>query len=164
MTETSIKYYWEDMPVGSTHDLGTITPTAEEIVAFATQFDPQPFHLSEEGAAKSHFGRLAASGWHTGSVWMRKFLDTRARQQQAVLDAGGPLPQGGPSPGFRNLKWNKPVYAGDDISYRTVLADKRPTSKPGWGLIFSHNTGTNQHGERVFEFLGSAFVQMRGGA
>jgi hypothetical protein len=65
MTETSIKYYWEDMPVGSTRDLGTITPTAEEIVAFATQFDPQPFHLDEEAAKQSVFGGLCASGWHT---------------------------------------------------------------------------------------------------
>ena len=65
MTEKSIKYYWEDMPVGSTRDLGTITPTAEEIVAFATQFDPQPFHLDEEAAKQSVFGGLCASGWHS---------------------------------------------------------------------------------------------------
>jgi multiple antibiotic resistance protein len=71
MTETSIKYYWEDMPVGSTRDLGTITPTAEEIVAFATQFDPQPFHLDEEAAKQSVFGGLCASGWHTCSMAMR---------------------------------------------------------------------------------------------
>jgi acyl dehydratase len=156
--------FYEDLVVGRGIDLGSHTFSPEEIIAFARDFDPQPFHLSEEGAAKSHFGRLAASGWHTGSVWMRRFLDTRAAQQKAVLDAGGKLPQGGPSPGFRNLKWNKPVFAGDTISYRTVLADKRMTSKPGWGLIFSHNTGVNQHGERVFEFLGSAFVQTRGAA
>jgi acyl dehydratase len=71
MTEKSIKYYWEDMPVGSTRDLGTITPTAEEIVAFATQFDPQPFHLDEEAAKQSVFGGLCASGWHTCSMAMR---------------------------------------------------------------------------------------------
>lgn len=153
--------FYEDLVVGRGLDLGSHHFTAEEIVAFARDFDPQPFHLSEEGAAKSHFGRLAASGWLTGSMWMRRFLDARKAQQQAALDAGGVLPQGGPSPGFRNMKWNKPVFAGDTISYRTVLADKRTTSRPGWGLIFSHNTGVNQHGERVFEFLGSAFVQMR---
>ncbi len=65
MTEKIIKTYWEDMTVGQTRDLGTVTPTAEEIIAFATQFDPQPFHLDEEAAKASVFGALCASGWHT---------------------------------------------------------------------------------------------------
>ena len=104
MTEKSIKYYWEDMPVGSTRDLGTITPTAEEIVAFATQFDPQPFHLDEEAAKQSVFGGLCASGWHTCSMAMRLMVTN------FLLESSS---QG--SPGLENIKWLKPVFPGDTL-------------------------------------------------
>ena len=83
--------------------------------------------------------------------------DSIERQAQGLSTPGG-----GPSPGFTNLRWIKPVYAGDTLTFASRVLEKRMTSKPGWGLIFSDNSGVNQHGERVYEFRGSAFVPLRG--
>ena len=156
--------YYEDIAVGASRDLGQETITHDAIVAFAREYDPQPFHLDDEAARKSHFGALAASGWHTGALWMRHIIQTRDRVAAELAAKGLPVPTGGPSPGFTKLRWIKPVYAGDTISFASRVIEKRATSRPGWGLIFSDNSGTNQHGERVYEFRGSAFIQTRGGA
>lgn len=145
--------------IGRTRDLGPYTFTAEDIVAFARAYDAQPFHLDPEAAARSHFGGLCASGWHTAAAYMRRLLITRARDQ-AYTAARGAVPMFGPSPGFRKMRWLKPVYAGDTIRYRTTLTDRRASaSRPGWGLAFAHNTGTNQHGEAVFRFDSTVFCQ-----
>ncbi|MBP8272212.1 MAG: MaoC family dehydratase, partial [Sphaerotilus sp.] len=101
MTEKIIKYYWEDMTVGLQRDLGTITPTAEDIVAFASQFDPQPFHIDAEAAKASVFGGLCASGWHTCAMAMRLMVTN------FLLESSS---QG--SPGLENIKWLKPVFPG----------------------------------------------------
>ncbi len=153
---------FEDIVVGASRDLGTATLTREAIIAFASEYDPQPFHLDDEAARNSHFGALAASGWHTAALWMRSVIATRDRIVRERQAQGLSTPGGGPSPGFTNLRWIKPVYAGDTLTFASRVLEKRMTSKPGWGLIFSDNSGVNQHGERVYEFRGSAFVPLRG--
>jgi acyl dehydratase len=156
---------FDELEIGATDMLGEHRFTAEEIILFASQFDPQPFHLSDEAARKTHFGRLAASGWQTVALWMRLLVRLR---QQAIADAtaaGLELPRFGPSPGFKNLRWLKPVFAGDTIRFATTLVEKRiSASRPGWGLSFSHNTGWNQHGEKVLEFRGSGFIGRKAAA
>ena len=154
--------WFEDLEPGMRMDLGAHTFSRDDIIAFAAAYDPQPFHLSDEGAAASYFGRLAASGWQTAGVWMRLLIDTRASQQAEAVALGAVLPQPGPSPGFRDMRWLRPVYAGDSLSFDTTIIDKRVSaSRPGWGLVFSRNTGVSAHSGRVFEFIGSVFWQMR---
>jgi acyl dehydratase len=155
--------YFEELEVGRSHELGSFVFTPQEIVAFARSFDPQPFHMDEAAAKASLFGSLAASGWHTASVWMASMVLSRRRQEAASRAAGiAQPPRIGPSPGFKNLRWSKPVLAGDRITYHSVISDKRASaSRPQWGLFFHHNTGVNQHGEEVFSFDGCAFVERR---
>ncbi|WP_322514227.1 MaoC family dehydratase [Rhodopseudomonas palustris] len=157
--------FLEDMRVGQRREIGAYTFTAENIVAFAEQFDPQPFHLDEEAGRNSLFGGLAASGWHIASACMR--LLVLERQQEAAAEAarGEPVAVWGPSPGFRDLRWIKPVLAGDTITYANVVESVRPSdSRPEWGIIQARNTGTNQRGELVFSFLATAFVPRRAAA
>jgi acyl dehydratase len=154
--------YLEDIRIGERIELGRHTFTAEEIKTFASSFDPQPFHVDEEAAAQSHFGALCASGWHTAAVCMRFLILYRQRTIAEMQARGEPVAKLGPSPGFRNLRWIKPVYAGDTISFATEPIEARPTnSRPGWGLMRSLNTGTNQKGELVYSFEGSAFVERK---
>jgi acyl dehydratase len=154
--------FFEDVPVGETVVLGTYAFTPETVVAFAREFDPQPFHVDPEAARRSHFGGLVASGWHTAAAWMKRLVERRTRQRQAALARGARTVNFGPSPGFRDLRWVKPVYAGDTLTFRTTAVDKRVSgSRPEWGLVFSHNTGHNQRGELVYEFRGAGFVERR---
>ncbi|MBM0207288.1 hypothetical protein JNW90_33130, partial [Micromonospora sp. STR1s_5] len=133
------------------------------MIGFAKQFDPQPFHLSDEAARNSHFGRLAASGWQTAAIWMRLLVKARHAAIESARAAGHELPRFGPSPGFKNLRWLRPVLAGDTIRFATTIVDKRlSSSRPGWGLSFSHNSGWNQKGEKVFAFDGSGFIGRMG--
>ncbi len=146
---------FDALQTGVETPLGSFTFTAEDIVAFAGAFDPQRFHLDEAAAKASLFGGLCASGWHTGAVWMRLMVAHRRSVQTLMGDS---MPRLGSSPGFRNLKWLKPVFAGDTITYTTTVADKRASaSRPGWGLAFHRNAGVNQHGETVFGFDGAVF-------
>lgn len=143
-----------------THDLGSHRFDAEEIIRFARAFDPQPFHIDPDAAAHSHFGALCASGWHTAAVWMRRMVEYRRRIAAEMLARGEQPPTLGVSPGFTDLRWLKPVYAGDTIAYASTLLEERPSaSRPGWSLASSRNTGVNQRGERVFEFTGKVFVK-----
>ena len=156
---------FDDLELGATDFLGEHTFRADEIIRFATAFDPQPFHVSDEEARNSPFGRLAASGWHTAALWMQHLVRVRREAVQAAAARGVPLPRFGPSPGFKDLRWLKPVHADDTVRYATTLVDKRlSASRPGWGLSFSHNTGWNQRGEKVFEFSGSGFIGRTGTA
>lgn len=155
----------EDLVLNQRRELGSYTFTPDTIIPFARTYDPQPFHVDPEAAKRSHFGALCASGWHTAAAWMRALVADRERAREAAATLGVAPAALGPSPGFRDLKWLKPVYAGDTVSFATTPVDKRASaSRPGWGLVFSHNTGDNQHGERVFEFTGSVFWQRRPGA
>jgi acyl dehydratase len=154
--------FYEDIEIGSRSEIGRYTFTAEAIKAFAARFDPQPFHLDEAAAARSPFGRLAASGWHTTYVWMRLLIEHRRREDAARLARGEPVAVLGPSPGFRALQWLKPIFAGDTISYATETIEKRPSlSRPQWGIVTARNSGTNQNGEPVLSFLSTAFVERR---
>ncbi|MGE0752514.1 MAG: MaoC family dehydratase [Variibacter sp.] len=154
--------YLEDARIGERSELGRHTFTADEIKAFAAKYDPQLFHLDEAAAARSHFGALCASGWHTAAVCMRFLVDRRQRIIAELSARGEPIAKWGPSPGFRDLKWLKPVYVGDTITYATEPIERKVSqSRPGWGLLFSRNTGTNQHGELVYSFIAAVFVERR---
>jgi acyl dehydratase len=154
--------FFEDIAVGETFEIGRHTFAAADIKAFASRFDPQPFHLDEEAAARSHFGALCASGWHTASVWMRLMVEYQRREDAARRRRGEPTATLGPSPGFRDLKWLRPVYAGDTVTYSTeVLETRASNSRPGWGLMTIRNAGVNQKGEPVISFISVAFVERR---
>ncbi len=154
--------FFEDIPVGARAETGAHTFSAEEIKRFATAFDPQAFHTDEAAAAKSHFGALCASGWHTLAVWMRLNVHSMGEEVRKLSAAGAPVAKIGPSPGFEDLKWLKPVYAGDTISFETTVLDKRPSrSRPGWGLITMRNVGHNQSGDEVIRFTAAVFVERR---
>jgi acyl dehydratase len=154
---------FEDLEIGQRREIGAFTFTAEAIKKFAAQFDPQRFHLSEEEGRKSLFGGLAASGWHVGSVCMKLLVADGRRQMQEAAARGEEIVLWGPSPGFRDLRWLKPVLAGDTITYATEIAAKRTSEKrPEWGIVEARNTGTNQRGELAFSLLATAFVPRRG--
>jgi acyl dehydratase len=156
-------HFFEDIRIGEKSEIGRHTFTAEEIKRFAARYDPQPFHLDEAAAARSHFGALCASGWHTAAICMRLLVARKDRIVAELAARGEPIATWGPSPGFRELKWVKPVYVGDIITYATEPIEKRESkSRPDWGLLFSRNTGTNQRGELVYSFIGSAFIERRG--
>lgn len=154
--------FFEDIRVGDVSELGRHTFTAEDIKAFATRFDPQPFHVDEEAGARSHFGALCASGWHTAAVWMRLQAEHQRLQNDAARVRGEPVAVYGPGLGFRDLKWLKPVYAGDTIDYRVEVIETRVSnSRPGAGLVTTLATGTNRSGERVISFVSTVFVERR---
>lgn len=150
---------WDEIAIGETRSLGSHLFTAEKIAIFARMYDPQPFHLDEDTAKESILGGLCASGWHTASVFMRLNVDTMKAEIARRLAAGLTGPEIGPSPGFRNLRWPRPVFAGDTISFEQTITGKRVTaSRPGWGLVETANGGVNEKGETVFAFDGAAFI------
>lgn len=154
--------YFEDIKIGEAIELGSHLFTREEIISFASRFDPQRFHVDEAAAKESLFGGLCASGWHTACVWIRLMAEQRAKAAADIERAGARAARHGPSPGIRELKWLKPVYPGDTISYRTTPQQKIDLrSRPGSGLLVSFNEGINQDGERVISFLGNLFVERR---
>jgi acyl dehydratase len=154
--------FFEDLEIGQRREIGAFTFTAEAIKKFAAQFDPQRFHLDEEEGRKSLFGGLAASGWHVGSVCMKLLVADGQRQMQEAAARGEKIVLWGPSPGFRDLRWLKPVLAGDTIAYASEVASKRTSEKrPEWGIVEARNTGTNQRGELAFSLLATAFVPRR---
>jgi acyl dehydratase len=155
-------HFFEDIEIGARRELGSFTFTADSIKKFATQFDPQRFHLDEEAGRKSLFGGLAASGWHVASVCMKVLVTEGKRQMQEARARGEEVAVWGPSPGFRELRWIKPVLAGDTISFSNQVETKRTSEKrPQWGILQARNTGINQRGEVVFSFLATAFVPRR---
>ncbi len=156
--------YYEDIEIGEREEIGSHTFTAEEIKRFAREYDPQSFHVDEAAAARSHFRGLIASGWHTGSVWMGLAVRHRDKVAAARRARGEPVAELGPSPGFRELKWLKPVYAGDTITYSAEVVDKRySASKPRWGIVRYRNTGANQKGELVLSYVSTVFIERRPG-
>jgi acyl dehydratase len=154
--------FFEDIEIGQRRELGPFTFTAELIKRFATQFDPQRFHLDEEEGRKSLFGGLAASGWHVGSVCMKLLVADGQRQVKEAVARGEKVTILGPSPGFRELRWIKPVLAGDTIHFASEIETKRSSEKrPEWGIVQARHTGTNQRGDLVFSVLATAFVPRR---
>lgn len=154
--------YYEDIRVGDVIMNGSHTFNAGEIKDFARRYDPQPFHMDEEAAAKTHFGALCASGWHTASAWMRMMVDQQRAEQETMSARGEKPARRGPALGLRDLKWLKPVYVGDTISYRTEVTELRVSnSRPGFGLMSLLTVGVNQDGATVISFASTTFVERR---
>jgi acyl dehydratase len=154
--------FFEDFVVGARVEIGGHTFPADEIKAFAAEFDPQSFHLDEAAAARSHFGRLIASGWHTASVCLRLLVDDRHRRQATLRARGEAVARTGPSPGLRNVQWPHPVYAGDLVSYVHEIVGLRDlTDRADVGLRVARNTGTNQNGVLVYSVETSTFIERR---
>ena len=127
--------YFEDIQPGVTSAFGRYEVTRDEVIEFATKYDPQLFHLSDEEAAKTHFGKVAASGWHTAAMMMRMLVENMSIVQQAGLG----------SPGLDELRWLKPVYPGDVLRVETEVLDKRPSrSRPDMGSFRTKATVFNQ--------------------
>ena len=144
--------YFEDCEVGAETLFGHYDVTREEVVEFARKYDPQPFHLSDEAAAKTHFGRLAASGWHTCAMTMAVIARHVVDAEQAGLG----------SPGIDELRWLKPVYPGDRLTVRGKVIESIPSrSKPTIGVIRSENTVTNQDDVPVMRFISIVMMLRR---
>jgi len=142
--------HFEDYTPGHSVTFGARTVTAEEIIAFARDYDPQSFHLSEEGGRATPYGGLIASGWHTASLTMRMLADTVVSRH------------GLGSPGLDELRWVKPVRPGDTLSVRvTVLEARRSRSKPDRGIVRQRTEALNQHGEVVMLWTGTILVRCR---
>ena len=136
--------YFEDIAVGSSHRFVSYAGTRKEAADFARRYDPQPFHLSDEAAAQTHFGRLSASGWHTCAMTMAMLVESLSKNRQAGLG----------SPGVDELRWLKPVYPGDTLSVETEVLDKRVSaSRPEMGIYKSRITVTNPHGGAVMTMV-----------
>jgi acyl dehydratase len=151
--------FWDRIVEGEEQALGSHTFEAEAIKRFAARFDPQPFHLDEAAAERSLLGSLCASGWHTAAVFMRLNVDYLGRRVAEFVAQGNPMPVIGPSPGFRDMRWPRPVRVGDTVTYSQRVTGKRVSdSRPGWGVVSFDVSGSNQRGEDVFGFKGSAFV------
>ena len=151
---------YEDVVVGARVSLGSYTFHRDDMLRFAA-YDPQPFHMDDAAAARSHFGGLAASGWHTGGAYMRCFVETRDRIRAEALARGEDSSAGRPSPGLTDLRWTRPVFAGDVISFETTITGKRPSSRPSYGKLFTRARGYEQSGKLVFESHGVALAKMR---
>lgn len=154
--------FYEDMEIGMRREIGAYTFTAESIRKFAGKFDPQRFHLDEEEGRNSLFGGLAASGWHVGSACMSLLVADGQRRVKQAVARGEKVAVWGPSPGFRDLRWIRPVLAGDTVSFFTGIESKRVSeSRPGWGIIQTRTGGVNQRGEEVYSIRATAFVPLR---
>ena len=153
--------FLEDRQIGEMTDLGRHTFTREEIIHFARQFDPQPFHLDDAAAKASLFGALCASGWHTASIFIRQVIRHRLARAAAPVP-GERRPAYGPSAGFRDLLWPRPVYVGDTIEFRARVAEKIDLkSRPNRGILVNHVQGRNQKGELVFAVNSQIMVDRR---
>ncbi|MBC8130609.1 MAG: MaoC family dehydratase [Rhizobiaceae bacterium] len=151
--------FWDGISIGDVFEIGSHVFTGEEIKRFAAKFDPQPFHIDEEAAKNSLLGGICASGWHTAAVSMRLNVDFQRQMMEAFVAAGNTLPKSGPSPGIKNLRWPKPVYAGDTVAFtQTVMAKRVSASRPGWGVMEFSTLGLNQHSETVFAFEAAVFL------
>jgi acyl dehydratase len=144
--------YFEDLEVGAETEFGTYDVTREEVIDFARKYDPQPFHLSDEAAARTHFGRLAASGWHTAAMTMAVIARFVVDDEQAGLG----------SPGIDELRWLKPVYPGDTLHVRGRILDKTPSrSRPEMGSFRTETTVRNQDGVPVMRFISIVLIRTR---
>lgn len=144
--------YFEDLVIGEETVFGSYDVTREEVLAFARKYDPQPFHLSDEAAAKTHFGRIAASGWHTTAMTMAVIARAVVAEEQAGLG----------SPGIDELRWLKPVYPGDRITVRGSILDKTPSrSKPDIGSFRTQTVVSNQDGVEVMKFTSIVLIRRR---
>jgi len=143
--------YWEDFKVGEVEQIGGRKVERDEVIDFASRFDPQPFHVDEAAAAKSMYGGLIASGWHTCAMVMRMMCDAYLLQSASVG-----------SPGIDNLKWLKPVRPGDSIrAQRTTLESRASKSRPEIGIVRNLWEVFNQEGELVMTMEGYGMFKRR---
>lgn len=151
-------WYFEDFHPGQDLDLGSRTLSEEEIIAFATQFDPQPIHIDKEAAVHSIYGGVIASGWHTCGIMMRMVVD------KLMSSASGKSASMG-SPGLDGIRWLAPVRAGDtlNVHYQTVKV-KASESKPDRGVVWSKWVAINQDGVTVCTVEGMGMFGRRGSA
>jgi acyl dehydratase len=146
-----IKYYWEDLQPGVVRDLGSVTPSSEEIKQFAGQFDPQPFHVDEAAGRESIYGNLCASGWHTCALAMRLTVQNFLNESSSMG-----------SPGLDSLRWLKPVYPGDTLHLRYTITESRPLRKRSdTGMVRATWEMSNQHGEKVMQMEGWGMFRRR---
>jgi acyl dehydratase len=144
--------YFEDLKVGTETDYGSYEVTREEVLEFAHKYDPQPFHISDEEAAKTHFGRIAASGWHTAAMTMAVIARHVVDQKQAGLG----------SPGIDDLRWRRPVYPGDTLRVRGEILEKTPSrSRPEIGSFRTQTIVTNQDDQVVMTFVSIVLIRRR---
>lgn len=144
--------FYEDIEIGRKRAFGHYEVTREEVTEFASKYDPQPFHLDDEAAAQTHFGRLSASGWHTCSMIMAMMVENMAKEKSAGLG----------SPGVDHLRWKKPVYPGDTLRCETeVLEKRRSASRPEMGIFKTRITTFNQHDEIVLEMQSNGLIRTR---
>jgi acyl dehydratase len=145
------EWYLEDFTVGQVFNSARTRVDKEQIVAYARQFDPQPFHLDDEAALKSPFQGLAASGWHTAGMTMRMMLDGEFRPAGGILGVG-----------FDELSWPRPVRPGDELHAKSEILEVRPSkSRPDRGMIRVRTTTYNQKDEPVMAFTGNLLVPRR---
>lgn len=143
--------YFEDIEVGTTRAFGDYHVTKEEIVEFAEQYDPQPFHTDEDAATESAFGELVASGWHTAAISMRMLVDNYLRENAGM---GGR--------GADELRWRRPVRPGDTLSVRATVAGKRRSeSDPRRGYVENDIEVVNQNDEIVLSYTVTGMIERR---
>lgn len=144
--------YFEDLTVGDRAAFGRYAVTREEVLDFARKYDPQPFHLSDEAAAETHFGRIAASGWHTGAMTMAMLVEHMKAERLAGLG----------SPGLDELRWLKPVFPGDLLRVEAEIVELRPSrSKPDIGSYTSRIGVFNQDDAAVMTFRSIVLIRRR---
>ncbi|QNE30803.1 MaoC family dehydratase [Sphingomonas sp. NBWT7] len=144
--------YFEDIAIGAKASFGAYQVTREEVIDFASRYDPQPFHLSDEAAAATHFGRLSASGWHTCAMVMSMIVANLKNNKQAGLG----------SPGVDELRWLKPVYPGDTLRCETEVFEKRQSqSRPEMGIFKSRMTVFNQDDVAVMSMVSNGLIATR---
>lgn len=154
--------WFENITIGEAFPLGSHTFTAEEIIGFATLYDPQYFHIDPEAAKHSHFGGLVASGWHTVSVGHRRMVDALEAEEQRLRGLGEEPGVSGPSPGVNRMEFKAPVRPGDTVTYTLKVTGKRPSNSiPGWGLLFNSLDAVNQRGELVYHAELVGFSKLR---
>lgn len=145
------RWSFDDVKVGQVLQLGSRTITRDEIIAFAREFDPQPFHLDEEAAKASIYGGLLASGWHTAAILMRLLYDGFVKDAASMG-----------SPGVDEVRWLKPVRPGDTLTARFTVLETIPSrSKPDRGIVRSLSEMLNQHGETVLTMKGMSLLGRR---
>ncbi len=154
--------WFEDIVIHEVFPLGSHSFTAEEIIGFASLYDPQYFHVDAEAAKHSHFGGLVASGWHTVSVGHRKMVDALFAEEDRLRALGSEPGVSGPSPGVNSMEFKAPVRPGDTVTYSLVVTSKRASNSiPGWGLLFNRLNAVNQRGELVYHAELVAFSKLR---
>jgi acyl dehydratase len=141
----------EDYVAGDVHEFGSIAVEEAEVLAFGRRFDPQVFHTDPEAAARSEYGGLIASGWHTAGLMMRLYADHYLSHVATLV-----------SPGVDELRWLLPVRPGDALSIRVTVEEARPSrSKPDRGIVRSSVAVLNQHGETVMTVTARNFILRR---